>query len=188
MLPSVNSSSLLLLIAVSITEPLFLPLTLVRNLELDSHFLSSSREHKRSRGAKHTSACESLPPFPSARQYQLLALPVAEFKSVHINRYLLNRIPIVSFGRTCCLLTILSHYPAGLGCHKPITTDFLRLCFVGNAGNIMKEAGPVSMTFDIPIYHALRLQVLQIAKKSKAHNPYRWVRYVTQANSYVAHM
>ncbi|XLU24217.1 hypothetical protein S245_060283, partial [Arachis hypogaea] len=45
--------------------------------ELDSHFLSSSREHKRSRGAKHTSACESLPPFPSARQYQLLALPVA---------------------------------------------------------------------------------------------------------------
>ncbi|RYR49144.1 hypothetical protein Ahy_A07g035459 isoform A [Arachis hypogaea] len=170
MLPSVNSSSLLLLIAVSITEPLFLPLTLVRNLELDSHFLSSSREHKRSRGAKHTSACESLPPFPSARQYQLLALPVAEFKSVHINRYLLNRIPIIN------------------QCHKPITTDFLRLCFVGNAGNIMKEAGPVSMTFDIPIYHALRLQVLQIAKKSKAHNPYRWVRYVTQANSYVAHM
>ncbi|XLR31818.1 hypothetical protein S83_059718, partial [Arachis hypogaea] len=142
MLPSVNSSSLLLLIAVSITEPLFLPLTLVRNLgllsplliwliffvslfnlayidlvlldlgiysqELDSHFLSSSREHKRSRGAKHTSACESLPPFPSARQYQLLALPVA--------------------------------------------------------GNIMKEAGPVSMTFDIPIYHALRLQTYYFRK------------------------
>ncbi|XP_020980151.1 AP-4 complex subunit mu isoform X1 [Arachis duranensis] len=57
-------------------------------------------------------------------------------------------------------------------------------------GNIMKEAGPVSMTFDIPMYHASRLQVkyLQIAKKSKAHNPYRWVRYVTQANSYVARL
>ncbi|RYR49140.1 hypothetical protein Ahy_A07g035459 isoform B [Arachis hypogaea] len=96
--------------------------------------------------------------------------PCSKFKSVHINRYLLNRIPIIN------------------QCHKPITTDFLRLCFVGNAGNIMKEAGPVSMTFDIPIYHALRLQVLQIAKKSKAHNPYRWVRYVTQANSYVAHI
>ncbi|KAH1252333.1 AP-4 complex subunit mu [Glycine max] len=57
-------------------------------------------------------------------------------------------------------------------------------------GNIMKEAGPVSMTFTVPMYNASRLQVkyLQIAKKSKAHNPYRWVRYVTQANSYVARL
>ncbi|XP_058088406.1 AP-4 complex subunit mu-like isoform X3 [Magnolia sinica] len=55
-------------------------------------------------------------------------------------------------------------------------------------GNITKEAGPVSMTFTIPMYNASKLQVryLQIAKKSKTHNPYRWVRYVTQANSYVA--
>ncbi|KAG5030611.1 hypothetical protein JHK82_014217 [Glycine max] len=45
--------------------------------------------------------------------------------------------------------------------------------------NIMKEAGPVSMAFTIPMYNASRLQVkyLQIAKKSTAHNPYRWVRY-----------
>ncbi|KAJ6337626.1 hypothetical protein OIU76_007330 [Salix suchowensis] len=56
-------------------------------------------------------------------------------------------------------------------------------------GNITKEAGPVSMTFTIPMYNASRLQVkyLQIAKKSSTYNPYRWVRYVTQANSYVAH-
>ncbi|KAJ0476740.1 putative Longin-like domain superfamily, Mu domain, AP-2 complex subunit mu superfamily protein [Helianthus annuus] len=55
-------------------------------------------------------------------------------------------------------------------------------------GNITKEAGPVSMTFTIPMYNCSRLQVkyLQIAKKSKTYNPYRWVRYVTQANSYVA--
>ncbi|XXG86540.1 hypothetical protein AAC387_Pa11g1412 [Persea americana] len=54
--------------------------------------------------------------------------------------------------------------------------------------NITKEAGPVSMTFTIPMYNASRLQVryLQIAKKSRTYNPYRWVRYVTQANSYVA--
>ncbi|OMO57624.1 Clathrin adaptor, mu subunit [Corchorus olitorius] len=54
--------------------------------------------------------------------------------------------------------------------------------------NITKEAGPVSMTFTIPMYNASRLQVkyLQIAKKSSTYNPYRWVRYVTQANSYVA--
>ncbi|XP_057532286.1 AP-4 complex subunit mu isoform X1 [Amaranthus tricolor] len=55
-------------------------------------------------------------------------------------------------------------------------------------GNLTKEAGPVSMNFTIPMYNASRLQVkyLQIAKKSKTYNPYRWVRYVTQANSYVA--
>ncbi|XP_030950581.1 AP-4 complex subunit mu-like [Quercus lobata] len=57
-------------------------------------------------------------------------------------------------------------------------------------GNIVKESGPVSMTFTIPMYNCSRLQVkyLQIAKKSKTDNPYRWVRYVTQANSYVARL
>ncbi|CAI0467831.1 unnamed protein product [Linum tenue] len=55
-------------------------------------------------------------------------------------------------------------------------------------GNITKEAGPVSLTFTIPMYNVSKLQVkyLQIAKKSSSYNPYRWVRYVTQANSYVA--
>ncbi|XP_014509743.1 AP-4 complex subunit mu [Vigna radiata var. radiata] len=54
--------------------------------------------------------------------------------------------------------------------------------------NVTKESGPVSATFTIPMYNASRLQVkyLQIAKKSATHEPYRWVRYVTQANSYVA--
>lgn len=70
------------------------------------------------------------------------------------------------------------------------------------------------MTFTIPMYNVSKLQVsklpmvtlifmnrplhlsvmdcvmqvkyLQIAKKSSSYNPYRWVRYVTQANSYVA--
>ncbi|KAL6207467.1 hypothetical protein ACLB2K_018425 [Fragaria x ananassa] len=57
-------------------------------------------------------------------------------------------------------------------------------------GNITKEAGPVSMTFTIPMYNASRLQVkyLHISKKSKSYNPYRWVRYVTQSNSYVARL
>ncbi|KAB5568760.1 hypothetical protein DKX38_002553 [Salix brachista] len=70
--------------------------------------------------------------------------------------------------------------------------DFITFSFQSNDhelhGNITKEAGPVSMTFTIPMYNASRLQVkyLQIAKKSSTYNPYRWVRYVTQANSYVA--
>lgn len=55
-------------------------------------------------------------------------------------------------------------------------------------GNITKESGPVSMTFTIPMHNVSQLQVkyLQIGKKSGSHEPYRWVRYVTQANSYVA--
>ncbi|KAL7127713.1 hypothetical protein ABFS83_14G269700 [Erythranthe nasuta] len=57
-------------------------------------------------------------------------------------------------------------------------------------GNISKEAGPVSMSFSIPNYNPSRLEVksVWIAKKTGISNPYRWVRYVTQANSYVAHV
>ncbi|KAF5942687.1 hypothetical protein HYC85_020329 [Camellia sinensis] len=68
------------------------------------------------------------------------------------------------------------------------TTDFKESNKKIEWRNITKEAGPVSMTFTIPMYNTSRLQVkyLQIAKKSKTCNPYRWVRYVTQANSYVA--
>lgn len=53
--------------------------------------------------------------------------------------------------------------------------------------NIKKETGPISMNFTIPMFNASRLQVryLQIIKKSKSYNPYRWVRYVTHASSYV---
>eukprot|EP00243_Klebsormidium_subtile_P003398 TRINITY_DN16787_c0_g1_i1.p1 TRINITY_DN16787_c0_g1~~TRINITY_DN16787_c0_g1_i1.p1 ORF type:complete len:445 (-),score=122.88 TRINITY_DN16787_c0_g1_i1:208-1542(-) len=56
--------------------------------------------------------------------------------------------------------------------------------------NLKKETGPINMTFTIPMYNASRLQVryLQILKKSKAYNPYRWVRYVTHANSYVTRL
>ncbi|PON63481.1 Clathrin adaptor, mu subunit [Parasponia andersonii] len=57
-------------------------------------------------------------------------------------------------------------------------------------GNITKESGPVSLTFTIPMYNASKLQVkyLQITKKSGSYNPYRWVRYVTLSNSYVARL
>ncbi|KAG6543758.1 hypothetical protein Mapa_014942 [Marchantia paleacea] len=53
--------------------------------------------------------------------------------------------------------------------------------------NIKKEAGPISMSFTIPMFNASKLAVryLQVVKKSKSYNPYRWVRYVTHSNSYV---
>ena len=50
-----------------------------------------------------------------------------------------------------------------------------------------KEIGPVSMTFEIPMYNVSNLQVkyLRIAEASQNYNPYRWVRYVTRSSSYV---
>jgi AP-4 complex subunit mu-1 len=51
-----------------------------------------------------------------------------------------------------------------------------------------KELGPVTMTFEIPTYNISKLQVkeLKIMTNDKNYNPFRWVRCVTQANSYVA--
>mmetsp|Transcript_97695 Transcript_97695/g.276356 ORF Transcript_97695/g.276356 Transcript_97695/m.276356 type:complete len:451 (+) Transcript_97695:99-1451(+) len=56
-----------------------------------------------------------------------------------------------------------------------------------NTQNIRKEVGPVSLTFEIPMYNVSNLQVryLRIAERHKSYNPCRWVRYVTQSSSYV---
>lgn len=50
-----------------------------------------------------------------------------------------------------------------------------------------KELGPISMTFEIPMYNISNLQVryLRIAETDKSYNPHRWVRYITQSSSYV---
>lgn len=48
------------------------------------------------------------------------------------------------------------------------------------------EVGPINLRFTIPMYSASRiaLKYLQILKKDKNYNPYRWVRYVTSSSSY----
>lgn len=53
-----------------------------------------------------------------------------------------------------------------------------------------KELGPVSMSFEIPMYNVSNLAVrhLRISERQKSYNPYRWVRYVTQSSSYVCRM
>jgi AP-4 complex subunit mu-1 len=51
-----------------------------------------------------------------------------------------------------------------------------------------KEIGPISMSFEIPLYSVSNLQVRYLriqSRNGKAQNPFRWVRYVTQAQSYV---
>ncbi|KEP62536.1 UNVERIFIED_CONTAM: coatomer protein complex, gamma sub-unit, putative [Hammondia hammondi] len=50
-----------------------------------------------------------------------------------------------------------------------------------------KEFGPISMTFEIPMFNVSNLQVryLRIAEKNGVASPFRWVRYVTQSSSYI---
>jgi len=51
-----------------------------------------------------------------------------------------------------------------------------------------KELGPITMNFEIPTYNISKLQVkeLKILTNEKNYNALRWVRCITQANSYVA--
>ncbi|KAJ1443002.1 Mu homology domain-containing protein, partial [Ochromonadaceae sp. CCMP2298] len=53
-----------------------------------------------------------------------------------------------------------------------------------------KEVGPISMSFEIPMYNVSNLQVryLRISETHKSYNPCRWVRYITQSSSYVCRM
>jgi len=57
-----------------------------------------------------------------------------------------------------------------------------------DAGIKRKEVGPVRMHFEIPMFNVSKLKVksLRIAETEKEKSPImRWVRYVTQANSYI---
>lgn len=53
--------------------------------------------------------------------------------------------------------------------------------------NVKKEFGPISVEFEIPMFNVSNLMVryLRIADTHAKYKPYRWVRYVTQSDSYV---
>mmetsp|Transcript_18984 Transcript_18984/g.27038 ORF Transcript_18984/g.27038 Transcript_18984/m.27038 type:complete len:495 (+) Transcript_18984:69-1553(+) len=55
---------------------------------------------------------------------------------------------------------------------------------------IRREIGPINMSYEIPMYNVSSLQVryLRIAENMPGYTPYRWVRYVTQSNSYVCRL
>lgn len=52
---------------------------------------------------------------------------------------------------------------------------------------VRREIGPMNMNFEIPMFNVSNLNVryLRIAENIPGYTPYRWVRYVTQSNSYV---
>ncbi len=55
---------------------------------------------------------------------------------------------------------------------------------------IKKQIGPIVADFEIPMFNASRLQVkyLRIHPPQKDYTPQRWVRYITQAGSYVCRL
>jgi len=55
---------------------------------------------------------------------------------------------------------------------------------------VRREIGPINMSYEIPMYNVSSLQVryLRIAENMPGYTPYRWVRYVTQSNSYVCRL
>lgn len=55
---------------------------------------------------------------------------------------------------------------------------------------IRKEIGPLSMNFEVPMHNVsgVGIKFLRIEERSKSYNPQRWVRNITQANSYIYRM
>jgi AP-4 complex subunit mu-1 len=55
--------------------------------------------------------------------------------------------------------------------------------------SVRKEIGPISMTFEIPMYNPSNIQVKYLRLGDpRAPTPHRWVRYVTRSNSYVCRL
>ncbi|KAL0698383.1 hypothetical protein Bca4012_054505 [Brassica carinata] len=94
----------------------------------------------------------------------------AEFPSDIVSNTITVQMPLPNY--TSSLLTVVFQIVGGaehtLRAKLTFSQEF--------HGNITKEAGPVSMTFTIPMYNVSKLQVkyLQIAKNSSSNNPYRW--------------
>lgn len=55
---------------------------------------------------------------------------------------------------------------------------------------VRREIGPINMNFEIPMFNVSDMQVrnLRIVDDNAGYTPYRWVRYVTQSNSYVCRL
>lgn len=55
---------------------------------------------------------------------------------------------------------------------------------------IRKEVGPISLNFEVPMHNVsgVAIKALRIEERSKSYNPQRWVRNITNANSYVCRL
>lgn len=63
----------------------------------------------------------------------------------------------------------------------------ISLSFETDSNSMRKILGPLFLNFEIPMFNLSNMQVkyLKISEKYGQQNNYRWVRYVTQSNSYI---
>uniref|UniRef100_A0A6B2L449 MHD domain-containing protein n=1 Tax=Arcella intermedia TaxID=1963864 RepID=A0A6B2L449_9EUKA len=64
----------------------------------------------------------------------------------------------------------------------------IKLNLEDSVGNYKREVGPIGMDFEIPMYRSSQMQIryLKAMENEKELKPYRWVRSITKAESYVA--
>jgi len=68
------------------------------------------------------------------------------------------------------------------------TSIRLKLNLEDSVGNFKREVGPIGLDFEIPMYRCSQMQIryLRALDNEKELKPYRWVRSITKADSYMA--
>lgn len=51
--------------------------------------------------------------------------------------------------------------------------------------NAQRETGPISLSFEIPMYNISNLQIKSLKVLQGEENPAKWIRYLTKSSSYV---
>ncbi len=66
----------------------------------------------------------------------------------------------------------------------------VRLSLNNTSAATRAEIGPVTMDFEIPMWNpsSMNIRFLRIIERSEAYKPQRWVRVITQANSYTCRL
>jgi len=68
------------------------------------------------------------------------------------------------------------------------TSIRIKLNLEDSVGNFKREVGPIGLDFEIPMYRCSQMQIryLRALDNEKELKPYRWVRSITKADSYMA--
>jgi len=63
----------------------------------------------------------------------------------------------------------------------------MKLNLENTSGNYKKEVGPISLSFEIPMYlcSSFGVQYLRIADQNSTVVPFKWVRTLTKSSSYI---
>jgi len=68
------------------------------------------------------------------------------------------------------------------------TSIRIKLNLEDSIGNFKREAGPIGLDFEIPMFRCSQMQIryLRALENEKELRPYRWVRSITKSDSYMA--